>query len=595
METIGLIISCICSLALILYLVSRNKKNQLQQVFIIDCILIFGWLALLILQKYFCAKWNINPIVFDWFIYIFICFLPVSVFFTGIIFANTKIKFEKRYILLFIIPILSLILLWTNDFHHLFYVEYSTNTSETIFGSYFNYVHTIYTYALYFVGLFYLLKYAIKNSGIFSRQAILFILAALAPISVNILGLLNIIPMSIYVTPICFTITILLLALAIFKFNFSNTTPIALQRIVDRISDSYIVLDEENVITDFNKTFLTTFSLKPSNIRNVNIFDWDNSKYLPNLEYALQKVSLSSKITSFEAHIDSINKYFNVEVSSIISKNMFLGTLILFKDVTQHEIDMKTIKDNQEMLVERERFASLGQMIGGIAHNLKTPIMSVAGATEALTDLINEYDVSIGDPEVTNEDHHEIAKDMREWVNKVKTHISYMSDVITAVKGQAISSSENTQDFTIEELLNRVYILMKHDLNNSLVEMKYNLKVDKEYEMQGNINALVQVIDNLISNAIQSYNGKPDGLIEFTISKEDNNINFEIRDFGCGMTKEVQDKLFKEMITTKGKNGTGLGLYMSYSNIKAKFNGNITFESKVGEGTTFNIAIPCKN
>ncbi len=595
METIGLIISCICSLALILYLVSRNKKNQLQQVFIIDCILIFGWLALLILQKYFCAKWNINPIVFDWFIYIFICFLPVSVFFTGIIFANTKIKFEKRYILLFIIPILSLILLWTNDFHHLFYVEYSTNTSETIFGSYFNYVHTIYTYALYFVGLFYLLKYAIKNSGIFSRQAILFILAALAPISVNILGLLNIIPMSIYVTPICFTITILLLALAIFKFNFSNTTPIALQRIVDRISDSYMVLDEENVITDFNKTFLTTFSLKPSNIRNVNIFDWDNSKYLPNLEYALQKVSLSSKITSFEAHIDSINKYFNVEVSSIISKNMFLGTLILFKDVTQHEIDMKTIKDNQEMLVERERFASLGQMIGGIAHNLKTPIMSVAGATEALTDLINEYDVSIGDPEVTNEDHHEIAKDMREWVNKVKTHISYMSDVITAVKGQAISSSENTQDFTIEELLNRVYILMKHDLNNSLVEMKYNLKVDKEYEMQGNINALVQVIDNLISNAIQSYNGKPDGLIEFTISKEDNNINFEIRDFGCGMTKEVQDKLFKEMITTKGKNGTGLGLYMSYSNIKAKFNGNITFESKVGEGTTFNIAIPCKN
>jgi len=50
--------------------------------------------------------------------------------------------------------------------------------------------------------------------------------------------------------------------------------------------------------------------------------------------------------------------------------------------------------------------------------------------------------------------------------------------------------------------------------------------------------------------------------------------------------------LFKEMITTKGKNGTGLGLFMSYSNIRAHFNGNITFKTKQGEGTTFYITLP---
>jgi len=63
----------------------------------------------------------------------------------------------------------------------------------------------------------------------------------------------------------------------------------------------------------------------------------------------------------------------------------------------------------------------------------------------------------------------------------------------------------------------------------------------------------------------------------------------------AGMSKDVQDKLFKEMITTKGKNGTGLGLYMSYSNIKAKFNGSIEFESKFGKGTTFRILLPTNN
>ena len=60
------------------------------------------------------------------------------------------------------------------------------------------------------------------------------------------------------------------------------------------------------------------------------------------------------------------------------------------------------------------------------------------------------------------------------------------------------------------------------------------------------------------------------------------------------MPKEVQDKLFKEMVTTKGKKGSGLGLFMSYSTIKGHFRGEMTFESEVGKGTTFYITLPEK-
>ena len=74
-----------------------------------------------------------------------------------------------------------------------------------------------------------------------------------------------------------------------------------------------------------------------------------------------------------------------------------------------------------------------------------------------------------------------------------------------------------------------------------------------------------------------------------------NDVIFSVRDYAGGLPKEVQDKLFKEMVTTKGKNGTGLGLYMSYSNIRAYFGGDITYETKEGTGTTFNIIIPIKN
>jgi len=60
------------------------------------------------------------------------------------------------------------------------------------------------------------------------------------------------------------------------------------------------------------------------------------------------------------------------------------------------------------------------------------------------------------------------------------------------------------------------------------------------------------------------------------------------------MDNDVKNKLFKQMVTTKGKGGTGLGLYMSHSTIKGRFGGDIWFDSEKGKGTTFFIQIPKK-
>ena len=125
-----------------------------------------------------------------------------------------------------------------------------------------------------------------------------------------------------------------------------------------------------------------------------------------------------------------------------------------------------------------------------------------------------------------------------------------------------------------------------------LVELNVSMQVNEQTVLKGNINSLVQVINNMISNAIQAYDGKPDNKIDLILKKENNNIIISVKDYGCGLPDEVQKKLFKEMITTKGKNGTGLGLFMSYSTIRAHFNGNMTFETEQGKGTTFNIILP---
>ena len=591
-----LLISSIAILFILSLVLRKKPLSQLQISFsaVLICTLILnvGVLAQNVCTKYF----QMDPVPFENIIYIGTCFLPVSLFFSSLVFSKTKIKFKKSYLLLFVIPILTLIMVWTNNYHHLFYKKYSSNLTDMSYGIYF-YVHTIYSYGLLFISITIMLLTSKKNSGFFSKQSILFLISVFIPIIINMLGYLRILNITVFATPISFTIAMICLFIAIFKFDFLSVTPIALQRIVDRISDSYLVLNEKGYITDFNKTFLTTFKYNDSEVRGKNLiatiksenFDVD----IEQLEKALKNTRNSTKTISFEKHMKKIGKTFTVEINTIYSNDSFLGTLILFKDITQHIEDMQKIKDTQESLMESERLSSLGQLIGGIAHNLKTPIMSIAGAAEGLSDLIKEYDSSIDDPEVNSQDHHDIAKDMSEWITKIRGYTEYMSDVITAVKGQAVTlSNEDDISFTIGELLKRVDILMKHELKNALVYLNISMKTNEDILIHGDVNNLVQVINNMISNAIQSYAGKPEQNIDLIVERKGNDLTISIKDYGCGIPKKVKDKLFKEMITTKGKNGTGLGLYMSYSTIKAHFNGNISLESEEGKGTTFTITIP---
>lgn len=307
--------------------------------------------------------------------------------------------------------------------------------------------------------------------------------------------------------------------------------------------------------------------------------------------------NISKNISEISNRLTEISKKNNVinESPLPLLSNDELGDLTIAFNKIQHLTQeyITQIKDTQKSLMESERLSSLGQLIGGIAHNLKTPIMSIAGAAEGLNDLIKEYDSSIDDPTVNSQDHHEIASDMSTWIEKIKNYTEYMSDIITAVKGQAVvMSNEDDINFTISELVKRVTILMKHELKNAIINLNTDIKVDENLTLNGDVNNLVQVINNMISNAIQAYNGKENESIEFTITKDSKNIIFSIEDHAGGLPDKVTDKLFKEMITTKGKNGTGLGLYMSYSTIKAHFNGNITFDTKKGKGTKFNIYIP---
>lgn len=374
-ELIGLIFSTFLIVCLFLFIRKNKNKQQLKFAFFGILFSLLICCVGLTLQILITDRFNINPIYFEYVVYVGTCGISFFYIVLSNIFVKTKIHFSWRYLLLLIVPVICLISLWTNDLHHMFYTSYSTQLSETVGGIFF-YITAIYVYASLFFACIRLLHYSIKNSGFFSLQCIFIIIGTLIPIIVNMLGILNIFKMSIYITPICFTFTILFYFFAIFKFDFLKVAPIALQRVVDRISDGYVIVNEENAITDFNKTFLDMFALKATEARNNSIekildkisFEKDDN------EYILSQIATSRSNTNtiyLEKHFPNIEKFFNIEISSITNKDSFLGTLILFKDITQHVLDIQTINENQEVLIEKERLATLGQMIGRYCSQLE--------------------------------------------------------------------------------------------------------------------------------------------------------------------------------------------------------------------------------
>ena len=235
-----------------------------------------------------------------------------------------------------------------------------------------------------------LLVSSIKKSSIKSKQTFFILMSAVVPLTVNVLASTRIIPANIYETPVSLSVTILTLGFAMFRYNFLNISPVATTRIVNQMSDAYVVLNVDYKILDCNSSFEKFFKVNKNEIsgkyfKDINLGELVILHDKPLGNY-LKKAQNDNKVYKINAKLKDESKYFNIEISRIISDYRCVGILILLKDATQHILDMKALKQNQEMLIERERLATLGQMVGGIAHNLKTPIMSISNGRNGRSD-----------------------------------------------------------------------------------------------------------------------------------------------------------------------------------------------------------------
>ena len=507
--------------------------------------------------------------------------MPVFLLILAIRFNNEKAKLKYK-LMLFIIPVISLIILWTNDFHHLFYIEYSTMISETKFGAFFN-IYSMYSYICMFVSVIIFMITSLKKSGFLSIQVMLVVIGTMFPLVPNILATFKIISMSVHITPIMLSLATICFAIAIIKYKALNITPVAFRTVMDTMSDSYIVISDDGTIVSTNKTFDDSFSSIMDFDKNKNFFEILKDTKLVDLKELKKDISLSrrnGKIIKKEYHLcfKDFDKYFEVDIHPIAAKSdskEYVGTLLLFKDITQHMLDMEALKEKQEIIVKQGQLVSIGELAGGVAHDINTPISAIKTGIVMLRDMKKDV------PEAE-----------KEILNRMDNCATKIINIVNSMRNQIrnLGSDVNIK-FKVSEVINDIKIITYHEFAKNKTTLNINIK--KDVSVIGDPTKLGQVFTNLTVNAVQAYKEKKNNVVEVTVDEENKEtVLITVKDYAGGIDEKIVPFVFKNILTTKGTNGTGLGLYLVYSIVKGEFNGDITFDTKVGEGTTFYIRLP---
>lgn len=213
--------------------------------------------------------------------------------------------------------------------------------------------------------------------------------------------------------------------------------------------------------------------------------------------------------------------------------------------------------------------AEIGKISSGLFHDLLNPLTSLTLCIEHLT----------------NED----KKVYNPMLKEIKESSLRMSEFVNLMKNY-IDCNEEKRLFRVDKEINKIIKLMSYKAYHNNVSIifcqKDNLKIcGSPFKFQ-------QIMLNLVSNAIDSYENDHFSNKKVVIEtfKYKKKIVMNIRDFGCGMTQEIQKKLFKPMFSTK-KDGHGLGLHNVAMTIKKEFNGKISATSEPNKGSLFSVEI----
>lgn len=259
----------------------------------------------------------------------------------------------------------------------------------------------------------------------------------------------------------------------------------------------------------------------------------------------------------------------------------------------------------QQHLIQSEKMASLGQLVAGIAHEIKNPLNFIYGNTGFLSKYVGSLKSLIAAlehlPSIDMADHRKIQtlkgemdydfliQDLDTLVANFAEGAQRINNIVKDLRTFSRMDAEQLSDIDLHASIDVALNLLAN-------QYRGRIQIHREYahipHIQGYEGKLNQVFMNLLSNAIQAV--EKEGDIWIRTSTGNGQVKIQIQDNGIGIPRNHLHKIFEPFFTTKGVGqGTGLGLSISYG-IVQQHEGRIVAESTPGQGSTFTVILPAK-
>jgi signal transduction histidine kinase len=232
----------------------------------------------------------------------------------------------------------------------------------------------------------------------------------------------------------------------------------------------------------------------------------------------------------------------------------------------------RQLQDNFEQMKRAERLFALGQLSAGLAHEIRNPLASIAGAAGILQRNL-----------------HRERKDT-ECLEIISKECQRLNGLLTQFLDFARPRTPKYQATDFGAVVDSVMDLAAHAIGKSPVELRKEISPDLA-PVECDPELLKQVLLNLIINAIQATPGG--GEVVVSAGLRNDRLSIEVRDEGCGVSRADRDRIFDPFFTTK-ENGTGLGLSVAHQ-IVEQHGGILTAEANPGRGMTFSVSLPLRH
>lgn len=286
----------------------------------------------------------------------------------------------------------------------------------------------------------------------------------------------------------------------------------------------------------------------------------------------------------FISTMDYINQYIGKYIILIYSlftvmvgiASLIIGIIVTDTDRRLHR-QYTELQETQQQLAQAAKLASIGELTGGMAHEINTPVTSILALASHLSEGRNSAT---------------LAPSQRQSLEVIVQQAQRVAKIVGNLLTFSRQSRIELSQVDVGEVLETALTLIQHRLKDGGIRLVREIAPALP-QILGDAGRLSEVFVNLLNNAIDSMPvGGTISVRAFGITENGDGIRVEVTDTGCGIPAESLNRIFDPFFTTKepGK-GTGLGLSISHGIVK-DHGGKIWTDSEVGAGTKFTVVLP---